>query len=291
MWLRDSLPQDFPGCRIIIYGYDTKLQDSRSFQNLLDIGKKFQTAVRQVRQDARKPLILLGHSLGGIVMKEAISLMRSSPIDADNLTFAAIRGVIFFGVPNQGMDIRSLIPMVGDQANRGFLHTLDHNSPVLRIQAKEFSAAIGELRCEILNFYETQESPTAHQNVSARLAIITQPQNANIKKEDGTWSMSGSPAVLVDTHSATHGRPDDSQRHRVAPIDCDHSNLIKFGSAYDESYVTVTTFLQEIDSQRGCKVPSPLHSSYMLTPLFISTNSFDDNDGGRLVKEVIVYNC
>lgn len=265
MWLCDSLPGDFPGCRIIIYGYDTKLQGSQSFQNLIDIGKKFQTAIRQVRQDARKPLIFLGHSLGGIVVKEAIILMRKSSIDADKLTFAATRRIIFFGVPNQGMDIRSLIPMVGDQANRGFLHTLDHNSPLLRTRAEEFSESIGELRCEILNFYETQESPTAHQNVSARLAIITCPQNADIKKEDGTWSMSGSPAVLVDTHSATHGRPNDSQGHRVSPIDCDHSNLIKFGSAYDEPYVTVTAFLQEIDSHGACKFTSPLHSGYMLT--------------------------
>lgn len=278
MWLRDSLPRDFPGCRIIIYGYDTKLQGSRSFQSLLDIGKKFQTAVRQVRQDARKPLILLGHSLGGIVVKEAIGLMRSSSIDADKLTFVAIKGVIFFGVPNHGMDIRSLIPMVGDQANRGFLHTLDHNSPVLRVQAKEFSTAISDLRCEILNFYETQESPTAHQNVSARLAITFCSEDANVKKEDGTWSMSGPPAVLVDTHSATHGRPDDSQGHRVYPIDCDHSNLIKFSSAHDEPYAAATAFLQEIDSHEACEFSSPLRLEYTLTFLLISTISCDDKD-------------
>lgn len=267
MWLRDSLPRDFPGCRVIIYGYSTKLQDSRSFQNILDIAKTFQIAIRNVRQNARKPLVLLGHSLGGIVAKEAIILMRKSSTKADRLAFAAIRGIVFFGVPNQGMDIRSLIPMVGDQPNRGFLHTLDHNSPVLRTQAREFPAAKGDIRCKILNFYETQESPTAQQNVSARLPIIISPQNANLNKEDGIWSMSGPPAVLVNTYSATHGRPNDSQGHRVSPIDCDHSNLIKFGSAYDEPYVTVTAFLQGIESYVACKFLSPLNPERMLTLL------------------------
>lgn len=70
MWLRDTLAQDMPESRIIIYGYDSKIQDSDSFQNVNDIGRKFQHAVREARRNSEKPLVLLGHSLGGIVIKE-----------------------------------------------------------------------------------------------------------------------------------------------------------------------------------------------------------------------------
>lgn len=167
MWLRDALRRDFPESRIIIYGYDSTLHGSKSFQNILDIGHKFRNALTEARfNQQKKPLILIGHSLGGIVVKEAINSMRISDSDQDRLTFAAIRGIVLFGVPNQGMDIQSLVPMVGDQPNRGLLQNLEHNSPMLRIQAKEFSTALGDLRCNVLNFYETQESPTAWQDVS-----------------------------------------------------------------------------------------------------------------------------
>lgn len=70
MWLRDDLPRRTPKCRVIIYGYDSKLQDSKSFQDITDIGTKFQAAIRSARPVQEKPLILLGHSLGGIVIKE-----------------------------------------------------------------------------------------------------------------------------------------------------------------------------------------------------------------------------
>lgn len=79
MWLRDALPQDLPTTKITIFGHDTKLQGSQSFQNISDIGTTFQTALRGFRRhDPRKPLLLLGHSLGGIVIKEVSSLLPPS---------------------------------------------------------------------------------------------------------------------------------------------------------------------------------------------------------------------
>ncbi|KAL1625639.1 hypothetical protein SLS56_007223 [Neofusicoccum ribis] len=79
----------------------------------------------------------------------------------DKVNFGAISGILFFGVPNQGMDIKSLIPMAGDGFNRGFLHTLESQSPVLRTQAQQWSQTDADLNCNIINFYETQASPTA----------------------------------------------------------------------------------------------------------------------------------
>ena len=48
MWLRDSLPEDFPGLRIFIYGYDSVLQGSNSVQNLGDIGSSLRDALRNL---------------------------------------------------------------------------------------------------------------------------------------------------------------------------------------------------------------------------------------------------
>jgi hypothetical protein len=57
-----------------------------------------------------EPLIFVAHSLGGLVVKEAIIQMKR---DKDRLALHdSIYGALFFGVPNNGMDISSLIQMV-----------------------------------------------------------------------------------------------------------------------------------------------------------------------------------
>lgn len=51
MWLRDDLPLDIPGARILIYGYDTLLTQSSSFQTLTDLGRALQVATKDIRVD------------------------------------------------------------------------------------------------------------------------------------------------------------------------------------------------------------------------------------------------
>jgi hypothetical protein len=41
MWLRGRLPQDVPGDRSIIYGYDTQLVMSESVQTIDDLALSF----------------------------------------------------------------------------------------------------------------------------------------------------------------------------------------------------------------------------------------------------------
>jgi protein SERAC1 len=84
----------------------------------------------------------------------------------DNVTLRliqAVYGIVFFGVPHDGMDISSLIPMVGDGPNRFLAESISRiNSQILSIQQREFHKALGEEGdSEVVCFYETLESPTA----------------------------------------------------------------------------------------------------------------------------------
>lgn len=55
MWLRDALPLDAPGARVLIYGYDTRVVQSCSFQNLTDLGKALHIDIKGIR--VQGPLI------------------------------------------------------------------------------------------------------------------------------------------------------------------------------------------------------------------------------------------
>jgi hypothetical protein len=49
MWLRDSLPNDLPKTRILIYGYDTQLENSTSFQSIDDLGISLRSSINNIR--------------------------------------------------------------------------------------------------------------------------------------------------------------------------------------------------------------------------------------------------
>src|ERR1700722_3687950 len=49
MWLRDSLPRDLPETRILVYGQDTRLHKSESFQNTKDLGIQLRNSISNIR--------------------------------------------------------------------------------------------------------------------------------------------------------------------------------------------------------------------------------------------------
>ncbi len=79
IWLRDALPYELPGARVLTYGYDTRLSGSHSFQNLEDVASKFRVSLRIAlgNRPPDRPLVFIAHSLGGLVLKQALIQMES----------------------------------------------------------------------------------------------------------------------------------------------------------------------------------------------------------------------
>lgn len=159
MWLTDSLPQDIPTARVMIYGYKSGLQHSTGLVQLDDLAKPLQMAISQLLEQ-RKPLLLIGHSLGGLLIKEALIQIGEAGFELGLLD--SIPGILLFDAPNDGMEIESLVPMVNDQPNRFLLESLNAlNSQILRLQRREFSKVLIRSKCQLYCFYETELSPTA----------------------------------------------------------------------------------------------------------------------------------
>lgn len=162
MWLSDSLPRDMRFARVMIYGYNSRLQDGASFARLDDLGKSLITSLRQLlTSEGQRSLVLVGHSLGGLLIKEALIQMYEDAALSDSLRI--ISGILFFGVPNDGMDIESLIPIVNDQPNRPLLESLSRIYPnALEEQQRQFGKLTEHwTTLNMYCFYETLQSPTA----------------------------------------------------------------------------------------------------------------------------------
>ncbi|KAL7918702.1 nacht and ankyrin domain-containing protein [Trichoderma austrokoningii] len=237
MWLRDALPYDItiedndtPISRVMIYGYDSSLQHSDSFQNMEDIGISFLSSLRSTAiAGSFRPIILVAHSLGGLIVKEILISLSKSDDERDQKLLQAVYGIAFFGVPHDGMDIQSLKSIVGNGSNRFLIESIgNHGSQILSIYQREFPRTLGgQGGSKVICFYETLKSPTAK------------------KDERGMWKMTGPLAVLVSKSSATHCRPWENGQHYMCPISRTHSEMVKFSSE-DHEYEKVRERIQSL---------------------------------------------
>lgn len=157
-------------------------------------------------------------------MLQALVQMKNSTYANENENFQSTYAVLFFGVPNQGMDIGSLIQMAGEQ-NLPLLMNLGKESELLRVLHRDFLLSFDYRSSKIISYYETKVSPTA-------------------KWLEGRWKMKGERVVLVGQSSATHGRPWENLAHHIQAINRSHSNLVKF-SPNDEVYDRILVRLKE----------------------------------------------
>lgn len=79
MWLQDALPFDIttadshhPMARIMIYGHNSAVPRSSSVQDIDDLSSALHSGLLALIQAPQpKPIILVGHSLGGLIIKKA----------------------------------------------------------------------------------------------------------------------------------------------------------------------------------------------------------------------------
>ncbi|QYT05472.1 hypothetical protein H0G86_012366 [Trichoderma simmonsii] len=183
MWLRDSLPgyltsetDNKPMARVMIYGYESAVAQSKNMQNLEDLATTFHSSLLALAAGpTTRPIILIGHSLGGLIIKQTLISLSRSTIPDDQKLIRAVYGVIFFGTPHDGMDISSLIPMVGDGPNRFLIESISRiNSQIISIQQRDFHHALGKKGdSEVFCFYETLESPTAQKAITPESNHLT----------------------------------------------------------------------------------------------------------------------
>ncbi len=158
MWLRDALPGDVPGARIFLYGYDTLLHDSESFQSPIHLALSFIGHLKSSvwTTPTPKPVVFMAHSLGGIVLKEALILSWEKSMSCRHLFY----GGIFFGVPSAGMETSHLLAMVQGQPNKDLIESLSPNSPYLSSLNDRFSGIIWSHHILCFWAYETKTSRT-----------------------------------------------------------------------------------------------------------------------------------
>jgi hypothetical protein len=251
MWIRDSLPKHLHGTRAIVYGYDTKLLDSDSFQSIPDLAREL---INQLQAygwgtQIRRPLVFLAHSLGGLVLKEALVQLDKSQDETYKSLLSVVRGSVCFGVPNLGMEQGHFRTVVQNNPNEALVDDIARNSNYLRRLNEEFSGGSFNQHLRCFWAFETSESPTV------------------VRTADGRIGRNGPPAILVSRESATC-RLIEKDPSATFPINATHSDMVKFTKDSHYYHVVVSKMRRILTSTPEVDQDSqPLESSKPNHPL------------------------
>ncbi len=152
------------------WGYDVQIEDLSAATSKASIFHHSENLLSDLvmlrKSDAAKlkPLIFIAHSLGGIVVKDALSLSGNERTVINTVLPATI-GVMFLGTPHHGSRAASLGKMMFEvskiffkKPNLQILRGLENNSEILERISRNFGQILSSGRIKVHSFRE--ELPT-----------------------------------------------------------------------------------------------------------------------------------
>lgn len=214
-WPRDILPQSLPGARILTFGYDAYVVRARDHVASIDIAhhaNDFLNCLANERMDsksAKRPLIIVAHSLGGLLCKDALRLAQTNAEAHLGAIFEQVRGIIFIATPHGGSWLAkwaktsaSLLGVV-KIADVSLLSLLETDSEVLKRIHNDFLSMLIRRQAE-------------HRSIKIACFYEVLPLRGRIK--------------IVDKDSGTISGFNNVSIH------ADHRNIARFKSKDDPGY-------------------------------------------------------
>lgn len=182
-WPRHLLPKVMPTARIMTWGYDVRIDSllrGTSTASVFHHAGMLLSDLEMARRDddaTGRPIIFIAHSLGGIVVKDAICISQSSPLVGQTI-LSATEGVLFLGTPHKGSQMATVARAAFGMSklflkspNIKILRALEEQSDVLERISWGFGQILASGRIRVHSFRE--ELDTGGINiVSAQSAII-----------------------------------------------------------------------------------------------------------------------
>uniref|UniRef100_A0A1A9ZA14 Protein SERAC1 n=1 Tax=Glossina pallidipes TaxID=7398 RepID=A0A1A9ZA14_GLOPL len=161
-WPGDWLPLDCPGVRVMAVDYTTdsylwrpvwKNKETRT--NLIQRSREMSELLIKYRVGHGHPIVYVGHSKGGLFVKEIIVHAWESGRPAMAPLWRSARGVFFYSVPHRGSHLASIkAPLLIRSVE---LIDIEKNSKYLLDLHRRFAGLyhLGHLKIEVFSFVET----------------------------------------------------------------------------------------------------------------------------------------
>jgi hypothetical protein len=175
-WPHELLSKDCPNARVLTYGYDSQISNffkgPTNQSGILAHGVSLMRALEVERRKCRKrPIIFLVHSLGGLILKQALSRSKTAMADQHGLRdiYESTYAIIFFGTPHRGSSYakmgglaRDIAVIAGFDARDTILRSLEPDAEILTILGDDFARMLLEGSFKVHSFQEGMGFTGAH---------------------------------------------------------------------------------------------------------------------------------
>ncbi|KAI4689374.1 uncharacterized protein J4E88_002726 [Alternaria novae-zelandiae] len=203
-WPKEWLPKDpdFKGVRIHSFGYNANW--ATWLKSPVDIHAFGQSLVEDLRSDPKinnldSRIVLVGHSMGGLVIKKACVLSKTNPDYSDIAN--RLHSLYFLGTPHRGSNLAGVLNnflRLSGSGRRAYVSSLQAKSESIRILSDSFRIHYAGIHLH--TFYESQPTPPV--------------------------------GMIVDQESATLGYAEE----RIQLLNANHRDLAKFETTLDSNY-------------------------------------------------------
>ncbi|KAI0218452.1 Protein SERAC1 [Lamellibrachia satsuma] len=156
---KDWLAEDVPGTRIVSVEYETQISGwtitcpvSNEQRTLHTRSKELLTKLRQAGVGER-PVIWVGHSMGGLLIKQMLLMAREDP-ESESIVENS-RGIVFYSVPNKGTPLantkRAIKYIISPTVE---VEELKQGSKPLLALHRQFQQLVQETAMPVLSFGE-----------------------------------------------------------------------------------------------------------------------------------------
>jgi len=169
-WPLDLVPSTIPSARVLTYGYDTHIRhwlqgSPLNRSTVYDVAWNLLVALEAERRESpKRPLMLVAHSLGGVIVKEMLRRSKICHMGVAHLRdiVESTTALIFFGTPHSGSDPLGLLQrmtkrlsrLVGFSVNEQLVQSLLPSSERLRELRDEFPPMAQDRNWAIHSFQE-----------------------------------------------------------------------------------------------------------------------------------------
>ncbi|TEA14029.1 Ankyrin-3 [Colletotrichum sidae] len=273
---KDGLARDFPRCRILLYQYESAwVGDLKVKSFMRDIAKSMLEGLQANREGIReRPIVFIGHSMGGLVIAKAITLAADTYRDLFPRMFECIAGCAFFGTPFGGAQVAAVASMLGDIGER-LGHTKSSALVKLMTPGEE---SLNELKNDFLRlaqkigpavqlfcFYENHPTDFTQEKLGAAMSRIVKEFVPKRIQE------------FVPRDSAT--LPGIEEMGLAA----NHRDLVKFSDFKDPRYQLVREPLKRLIHGAGLVVKNRLNSTRGIDQETV-TSVLELLNGGQVAK-------
>ncbi|PNY28985.1 Uncharacterized protein TCAP_01099 [Tolypocladium capitatum] len=230
-WVRQGIRREADRARILLYEHPEAVEGT-TLSSLADALLEELQALR-VAEGQERPLVFIGHSIGGLVVKMALT--KASRVAGYDNIVRECYGVAFFGTPHQGssyLAMPSLAPSIQSlmQLSSPLPASITGdlrvgNSLLLHVD-EDFKSVSNDVR--VWTFYET---------IDSRLSGGGNGGPAAPESRDVYFT-----APLTSIKSAILGM----RLERIFPMQSDHANIASFGR---NNAQTLRMFLKQLAAQ------------------------------------------